>query len=135
MIAEINRRHAHELEHIRDFIILHYKLSARSDSEFWRHCQSMEIPDTLAHKIDLFKSCGQILMHQPEAFREASWLTMYQGFAVIPERYDHRVDQFSLDEIAQQFAQMHRLLNSAGMQADAHNDFINKYCASTEGTD
>src|SRR5690606_41118684 len=64
MIAEVNRRHAHELEHIRDFIILHYKLNARTDTEFWRHCRTMEIPTTLQHKIDLFKSCGQVLLHQ-----------------------------------------------------------------------
>jgi tryptophan halogenase len=60
MINEVNRRHQHEMERIRDFIILHYKLTQRHDTEFWRYCQAMDIPDSLQHKIDLFKSCGYL---------------------------------------------------------------------------
>lgn len=128
MIAEINRRHLHEMEHIRDFIILHYKLSSRTDTEFWRYCQAMDVPDTLKHKIELFKSCGHILLHQPEAFQQSSWLTMYHGFNVTPERYDERANQVSLDELNSHFEKMKSILTSAGQQATTHTEFIRTHC-------
>jgi len=54
--AEMTR----EYEVVRDFLILHYKLGERSDSDFWRYCRGMSIPDTLQHRIDLFASRGRL---------------------------------------------------------------------------
>jgi len=53
-ISEANRLSQLEFERVRDFI-LHYHLTQRPDSELWKKSQSMEIPDSLSHKVDLFK--------------------------------------------------------------------------------
>lgn len=128
MINEVNRRHQLEMERIRDFIILHYKLTQRSDTEFWRYCQAMKIPSSLQHKIDLFKSCGYLLQHEPEAFEKSSWLSIYHGFGVEPERTDNRIDHVSENDIADQLAKIKNALEQAGKNAISHSEFIRKHC-------
>jgi tryptophan halogenase len=128
MISEVNRRHQHEMERIRDFIILHYKLTQRTDTEFWRHCQAMELPASLQHKIDLFKSCGHLLQHEPEAFEKASWLSIYHGFGIEPRRTDNRIAHISDNDIANQLAKIKSMLAQAGKNAISHNEFIQKHC-------
>ena len=49
-----------EIENIRDFIVLHYHVTERDDSRFWRHCRNAQIPDSLQHRIDLFKETGRV---------------------------------------------------------------------------
>jgi len=49
-----------EFYFIGDFIVMHYPLTERTDTEFWRHCKTMKIPDSLQHRLDLFKKTGPI---------------------------------------------------------------------------
>ena len=59
--ARFNRETINEVERIRDFVILHYHANQRIDSPFWIRCREMAIPETLARKIELFRSQGQIV--------------------------------------------------------------------------
>ena len=86
-----------EYERIRDFIILHYKATARDDTALWRECRAMPIPDTLERKIDLFRSRGHVVAYAEESFEEASWVTMYAGFGMLPEQHDARVDTVDIE--------------------------------------
>jgi tryptophan halogenase len=83
-VAEYNRQSRFEYERIRDFIILHYKLTQRDDSEFWRHCAQMEVPDTLQHKIDLYRAHGRIVRNDNELFSETAWLQVMTGQNLSP---------------------------------------------------
>lgn len=57
---EFNRYMGIRYESVRDFIVLHYKLTQRNDSELWRYCANMAIPDTLRHQIELFRETGRV---------------------------------------------------------------------------
>lgn len=131
-IDEVNRLHHHEFSRIRDFIILHYKASKRDDSDFWRFCQEMELPDSLQHKINLFESRGHVVMHEPEAFEKESWITMYMGFNRYAKRYDPRADVIPLDQLENQLAAMRKSIQQAVRQAPSHQQFINMHCASIQ---
>ena len=50
LVDEFNLRMDIEYERIRDFLILHYHLNSRDDTELWRYCRSMEVPDSLQRK-------------------------------------------------------------------------------------
>lgn len=127
-IAEVNRLHNSELDRIVDFLVLHYKLTKRDDTEFWRYCQNMAIPDSLAHKIEVFKSQGHIVMYDHESFEQASWLSMYHGFNIVPKRYDVRINNIDAKSIEQKLAHMRQSMTSAAAQAMSHQDFIDKHC-------
>jgi len=73
---------------IRDFIILHYCLTRRRDSELWRHVSSMELPDTLAFKLDLWRRFGVLHEYDEEGFDATSWLAVHAGMENWPERAD-----------------------------------------------
>jgi tryptophan 7-halogenase len=84
-IAEYNRQTAFEMERIRDFIILHYKATERSDSAFWRHCAAMDVPDSLSsQRIALFREAGRIFRDGAELFTEAGWVQVLLGQGQLP---------------------------------------------------
>ena len=83
LVDEANRLNRLEYERIRDFIILHYKLNGRSGA-YWNHVRNMDIPATLAGKLETFRSSGNIQMLEQESFKEESWVSMYSGFEVDP---------------------------------------------------
>lgn len=128
-MAEVNRMHHHEFERIRDFLILHYKATGRSDTEFWRFCQAMPVPDSLAHKMNVYKSRGHVVMYEPEAFEKESWITMYEGFHCEPGRYDIRADEISESELKNQLQKMRHIIQAASEHALSHGEFIARHCA------
>ena len=85
---EYNRYMAQRYESVRDFIILHYKLTKRSDSEFWRYCANMAIPDSLQHQIELFRESGRVVVYDRDGFSEPSWVSMLLGLGVVPQSDD-----------------------------------------------
>lgn len=123
-----NRHFAREQQHIRDFIILHYKLSQRRDSEFWRYVSSMTVPDSLQHRIEAFRSCGALLQFDAESFKPESWLTMFNGFAVEQESYDSRVDDIDIPRMLAALDVIRESVSRAAGNAMPHTDFIEKFC-------
>jgi tryptophan 7-halogenase len=85
--AEYNRQSDFEFERIRDFLLLHYKATARDDTPFWRDRQAMAIPDTLAEKIDLFRASGHIFREHEELFTEVGWLQVLVGQGIAPQNW------------------------------------------------
>jgi tryptophan halogenase len=117
------------MEQIRDFIILHYKLTQRADAPFWRSCASMEVPQTLARKINLFRRRGRIVRYQDELFTEDSWLAVMLGQNVKPERYDPLVDVLAQDNTVAVLRRMQVLVRQAAESLPGHGDFIARHCA------
>jgi tryptophan halogenase len=128
-IDEANRVMHEEYERIRDFIILHYKATQREDTELWRMCQAMQVPDSLQRTIDLFRSRGHIVKYAEESFEDASWITMFTGFGIIPNRYDSRVDVLEHDALWQATDQIRAAIQSAAEAAPTHERFIARHCA------
>lgn len=127
-IAEVNRIHNAELDRVVDFLALHYKLTKRDDTAFWRYCQDMPITDTLQHKIEVYKSQGQVVMYDNESFEESSWLSMYTGFDVNPQRFDVRAKNVPLEIVERNLADMKNSMHTAAKQAMSHQQFIDKHC-------
>ncbi|MEN9718742.1 MAG: hypothetical protein RIQ99_1620 [Pseudomonadota bacterium] len=85
---EYNRIAISEFERIRDFIILHYKLTSRTDSELWRYCAAMDVPDTVTWKIEHFRRYGRLVQRDADLFGPASWLAVHIGQGNMPAGTD-----------------------------------------------
>ena len=66
---EFNRAAAAEYEYIRDFIILHYHANNRRGEPFWDACRNMSIPDSLRHRIELFRETAGIFCATDDLFQ------------------------------------------------------------------
>jgi hypothetical protein len=107
LVDEYNRRMARQYESIRDFIILHYKQTRRDDSEFWRYCQAMAIPDTLAHQMEVFRSSGRVTILDRDSFGEDSWWSLYLGLGLRPESLDPLLAQVDEAQLREHFKRLH----------------------------
>jgi tryptophan halogenase len=129
-IEEYNRRVGHEFELIRDFLILHYHQTARDDSDFWRYCANMEIPETLRAKMDLFRGNGLLHKDAEDLFRESSWVQVMVGQGIQPAGYHAMADRLSAEQLAGFLADVERLIERAESSLPAHAGFIEAHCRS-----
>jgi tryptophan 7-halogenase len=121
---DVNRRNREHWDHIRDFIILHYKLNRRDGQPFWDHCRNMQIPDSLAETIELFQATGRVNVGEADFFRMSSWLSMFAGLGVIPRYYHPAVDDVPEDDVRQELQNMAAGIASAVAGAPTHWQFI-----------
>lgn len=128
VIAEFNRVTREEYETTRDFIILHYKATTRDDSELWRYTSSMQIPDSLAWKMEHWKSFGRLASKGPELFQNASWLAVYTGQEIWPDLYDPTADYRPQVDAAARLEGIRRVIREVTEAAPTHSAFIAHHC-------
>jgi len=127
-VDEFNTQMSEEIEHIRDFIILHYHVTERTDSAFWRECRSMDIPDSLKHRIELFKQTGRVFKVPGELFGENSWIQVMLGQGLMPEQYHPIVNMMSDDELEHFLTSINTSAYKLVGQLPEHQRFIDHYC-------
>ena len=128
-VEEFNRQSDFEYERIRDFIILHYKATERSDSEFWNYCRTMPIPDTLAHKLELFKANGRVVRENAELFSEISWVEVMLGQHVVPRGYHPLVDALPQAKIADFLDNVRSTIKRCVEAMPSHAEYVAAQCA------
>ena len=103
---EYNRGMGELYDDVRDFVILHYKATQRDDTEFWRHVRDMEVPESLARKMELWRLHGRIFREGYELFGQVSWVAVMLGQNLWPEAYDTIADSLDEAKVAEAMAQM-----------------------------
>lgn len=129
LINEYNEQARIELEKIRDFIILHYHVTSRDDSPFWTYCKTMDVPDTLLHRINLFKESAQAFQLDGELFRVDSWTQVMIGQGILPLNYHRIVDTMKDTELKQFLNSFKSSITNAVEKLPTHQEFINQYCS------
>jgi tryptophan halogenase len=128
-IDEYNRMLIREYEQIRDFIILHYNATKRSDSDFWNHCRTMDIPDTLAAKIELWRGKARNFREQADLFTEDSWIAVLLGQGIMPESFDPLVRALPVDETVRFMSHLRDVIGKTAAAMPTHDEFIRQNCA------
>ncbi|HEX6260865.1 MAG TPA: tryptophan 7-halogenase, partial [Woeseiaceae bacterium] len=127
-IDEYNRQSKMEWEYIRDFIILHYHLNQRNDSEFWRGCRDMQIPESLARRMQLFKNTGKVFREQDELFTEIAWQQVMIGQGLVPEDYHPLVNALSREQLDEFLDNVKKIIDEAVRRLPDHAQFLQQYC-------
>jgi tryptophan halogenase len=127
-IDEFNRQSDEEYERIRDFLILHYRQTARTDTPFWNHCRTMAVPDTLRRKIALFEATGRIVRENNEMFAETSWFQVMHGQGLRARAYHPLVDAWSGDEIRRHLHQVRATIARCVELMPTHVDYVAATC-------
>ena len=117
---QYNRLMGDAYRSIRDFIILHYHATERTDSPFWRDMAAMTVPDTLAEKIALFREKGRIFRYDDELFSIPSWVAVMLGQGIVPDGYDPVVDALDEDRLASALPQLRQSIRRAVEGLPAH---------------
>jgi len=128
-IAEYNRVMVIEYERIRDFLILHYCATERDDSPFWNYVRTMEIPESLTHKINIFRERGLIQKYKDGLFLYPSWVAVFNGQRISATGYDPRVDGINFEKLSKHLYGMKAMISDAANDMPKHEDFLNRICA------
>ncbi|WP_425998451.1 tryptophan halogenase family protein [Caulobacter sp. DWR1-3-2b1] len=130
LVERYNRLAEDELEKIRDFIILHYKATERTDSPFWDYCRTMEIPDSLAQRIALFRESAQVYQTPGELFQVDSWLQVLLGQKVEPSSHHMMGHLVPPEQLKRALGDLKGSIERAVREMPSHQAFIDSYCPS-----
>ena len=128
LVAEYNRQSRYEFEYIRDFIIMHYYLNERDDSQFWRDMRGMDVPERLTEKIRLFRETGTLVEDQLDIFLETSWLQVMLGQGVMPKDYHPLANLYSDEKLKEWLAAVKATKMQPLDQIPSHDEFLEAFC-------
>jgi tryptophan halogenase len=125
--SRFNNQADREIIGIRDFIILHYHATSRDDSDFWRHCRSMAIPDTLAERMELFREHAHAYQDSHDLFRVDSWVQVMLGQGQPPRSYHHVARLMPEDRLHEALATLRANIARSVTRMPAHGQFLDQY--------
>jgi tryptophan halogenase len=127
-IDAFNRHTVGEYERIRDFLILHYKVTQRTDTPFWRYCSAMAIPDTVSETMELFEASGRMFISADHLFTGPSWLSVMLGQGLSPRRYDPLVDTIPDGELQAHMHSVRGDIDRAVAAMPEHMAYVRHFC-------
>jgi len=126
---EYNRQMREVFEDVRDFVILHYKATRRDDSAFWNYCRTMDVPDSLAGKLGLWRSKGRLFREGRELFGTASWVAVLLGQGIVPQEQEPAVNAIDAAAAADALDKMRSSYRRMAEHMPLHADFIRQACS------
>ena len=127
--AEYNRLVDKDYELVRDFLVLHYKQTRRDDTPFWRYCRDMAVPDSLAHKMELFAEGAHLYREADDLFRESSWVQVMVGQGLMPKSYHRMADRLTPDQLSGFLSDIDALIERTVAPLPEHAEFIRRHAA------
>ncbi|RYY33769.1 MAG: tryptophan halogenase, partial [Sphingomonadales bacterium] len=131
-IAEFNDQQFQDMEQIRDFLILHYKVTDRRDSPFWRQCAAMDVPDSLAQKIELFRETARVFRRNEELFAENSWVQVMLGQGIEPQSWHPIAGKLNDDELDRLLGMIRQDVTRTVAGLPDHAAYVARYCGAAE---
>ena len=122
-----NQQSDREIIGIRDFIILHYHVTGREDSEFWRHCRNMDIPDSLAERVELFRNHAQAYQDSHDLFRVDSWVQVLLGQRLTPASHHRVAESMQEARLQEALITLRKNIERAVQAMPEHGEFLRSY--------
>ncbi|MGR6329331.1 tryptophan halogenase family protein [Sphingomonas sp. XXL09] len=121
-----NERTRAEWEHVRDFVILHYHLNDQAEP-FWRRMAAMDVPDTLAARIALFREQAAAFQDQDQIFRIDSWVQVMLGQGLEPRDYHHLARMLPAQDLQRALGGLDAGIRHRLQTVPSHIDFLRRF--------
>ncbi len=121
---EVSRK---EMEHIRDFIILHYHATQR-DEPMWKAAREMEIPESLAIRLQAWRERAHAWQGSDELFRVDSWTHVLLGQGIEPGAPHPLARALPDADLTRLMAAVRQPIERAAAQMPSQQAFIEQYC-------
>jgi tryptophan halogenase len=129
LVSHYNELSEAEHRHVRDFVILHYHVTERDDTPFWRRCRTMEVPDSLAERIALFRDDAQAYQAGDDLFRVDSWLQVMLGQRLSPRGYHPAARMIPGEELRSALDHLQTHIADTVARMPTHQQFLERYAA------
>lgn len=127
-VDEFNAQSWSEIQFIRDFIILHYKVTERRDTPYWKEAAEMAVPAPLQHRIDMFQETGRSFRVLNELFAENSWVQVMLGQGIMPDQHHPSADLMGDEELSGFLEGIRKHVERTVAQLPAHQAYVERYC-------
>ena len=87
-------------------------MTTRDDTPFWNRLRTMELPASLARKLDLWRGKGRLFREGYELFTNPSWVAVCLGQGLTPATWEPAAD--ALDGLRRGYADTAARLPSHG---------------------
>jgi tryptophan halogenase len=128
LVAHYNDLAQREIECARDFVILHYRLTERTDTPFWSENAQMDVPESLQARIDLFRDSGMAYQGPGELFRTDSWVQVMLGQRLEPQGWHRLGALMNETEMNQVFEGLKATVDHTVANMMPQDAFLKQYC-------
>lgn len=125
-----NRKTLQEFEQVRDFLILHYCATQRTDSPFWNYVRTMDLPESLQERINIYMENGRLYRENNELFSEDSWFAVFEGQNLRPRRYHPVIDNLSDEMLDRRMNDVRKTIHKCLEAYEDHQTYLHKLCSS-----
>ncbi|VVT01156.1 tryptophan halogenase family protein [Erythrobacter sp. EC-HK427] len=125
--ARYNRLCAQDYLDIRDFLVLHYRATERDDSDFWNYCRTLDPPDGLLEKLEMYRSSGRVFREHNELFTETSWLSVMAGQGLVAGGYHPAVHLMDDAEVLRRLAHIREVIGNTVAQMPSQREFFQRH--------
>lgn len=92
----------------------------------------MEVPESLARRLDLWRSKGRLFREGRELFGTASWVAVLLGQGIVPREHEPAADALDGAMIAEALDKMRLSYRHMAEHMPLHGDFIARSRAAVE---
>lgn len=124
LARQYNRRMTGSFNEIRDFILLHYVLSQRSDSQFWIEYRNLPLPESLQETLDLYDRTGLVECVRHALFQDSSWYSILSGQNRLPDTWHRRADLSDFDKVRHIMSMIRKSNAELSQTLPAHRAYI-----------
>ncbi|WP_329767821.1 tryptophan halogenase family protein [Stenotrophomonas muris] len=118
-----------EMEHVRDFIILHYHATQRTEP-MWKACREMRLPESLQQRLSAWRERAHAWQDPGEVFRVESWTSVLLGQGIAPGPAHPLARAVSDADLRTLLKDIQQPVQQAAAQMPAQAEFIAQYCRS-----
>ncbi len=125
---EYNRLSMIENGNLRDYALLPYALNTSSDTEFWQQRQSCVLPNSLSHRIELFRESGRLIHTEAEVFAPHQWVSAFLGLGCWPESHDPFADMIPPEKLGEHYETMRQHILQTVDSMPEHYQVLARFC-------